>query len=75
LRANGHPSDGPWRQCHCTAGDGYFLATQGTIFHGKQAAVELIVRVGDGVEHAAEVREIVDAPEIGGRCSKRELRP
>jgi hypothetical protein len=31
--------------------------------------------IGDGVEHAAEVREIVDAPEICGRCSKRELRP
>ena len=24
LRANGHPSGGPWRQLHCTACDGYF---------------------------------------------------
>src|SRR4029450_434410 len=45
LRANGHPSGGPWRQFQCTACDGYFLETHGTIFHGKQAAVELIVRV------------------------------
>jgi len=45
LRANGHPSGGPWRQCHCTSCDGDFLETHGTLFHGKQAAVELIVRV------------------------------
>src|SRR5437867_11092002 len=45
LRANGHPSGGPWRQFHCTSCDGYFLETHGTLFHGKQAAVELIVRV------------------------------
>jgi hypothetical protein len=45
LRANGHPSGGPWRQFHCPSCHGYFLETQGTIFHGKQAAVELIVRV------------------------------
>jgi IS1 family transposase len=45
LRANGHPSGGPWRQCHCTSCKGYFLETHGTIFHGKQAAVERIVHV------------------------------
>ena len=45
LRANGHPSGGPWRHCHCTACEGYFLETHGTLFHGKHAAVELIVRV------------------------------
>jgi hypothetical protein len=45
LRANGHPSGGPRRQCHCTACEGSFLETHGTLFHGKQAAVELIVRV------------------------------
>jgi hypothetical protein len=39
LRANGHPSGGPWRQLHCTSCDGYFLETHGTIFHGTQAAV------------------------------------
>jgi hypothetical protein len=45
LRANGHPNGGPWRQFHCTACKGYFPEHHGTIFHGKQIAVELIVRV------------------------------
>jgi transposase-like protein len=45
VRANGHPSGGLCRQFHCTACDSYFLETHGTIVHGKQAAVELIVRV------------------------------
>jgi hypothetical protein len=33
------------------------------------------LRVRDGVEHAAEVTEIVDTPEICGGGGKRELRP
>jgi transposase-like protein len=45
LRANGHPSGGPWRQFHCLGCHGFFPEHHGTIFHGKQAAVELIVRV------------------------------
>lgn len=45
LRANGHPSDALWRQFHCTACKGDFLEPHGTIFHSKQAAVDLIVRV------------------------------
>ena len=45
LRANGPPSGGPWRQFHCTSCKGYFLETHGTLFRGKQAAVELMVRV------------------------------
>src|SRR5919206_184846 len=64
LRANGHPSGGPWRQFHCTACKGYFLETHGTIFHGKQAPVELIVRVvaclaeGLGIRATARVFEV-----------------
>jgi transposase-like protein len=64
LRANGHPSGGPWRQFHCTSGQGYFLETHGTIFHGKQAAVERIVRVlaclaeGLGIRATARVFEV-----------------
>jgi hypothetical protein len=64
LRAHGHPSGGPWRQFHCTACQGYFLETHGTIFHGKQAAVELIVRVlacvaeGLGIRATARVFEV-----------------
>src|SRR5215472_16243681 len=45
LRANDHPSGGPWRQFHCLDCQGYFPEHHGTIFHGKQAAVELIVQV------------------------------
>jgi transposase-like protein len=64
LRANGHPSGGPWRQFHCTACDGYFPEHHGTIFHGKEAAVELIVRVlaclaeGLGIRATARVFEV-----------------
>ena len=64
LRANGHPSGGPWRQCHCTSWKGYFLETHGTLFHGKQAAVELIVRLlacmaeGLGIRATARVFEV-----------------
>ena len=67
LRANGHPSGGPWRQFHCTACQGYVLETHGTLFHGKQAAVELIVRVlaclaeGLGIRATARVFEVAPA--------------
>ena len=45
LRANGHPSGGPWRQFHCTACKGYFPEHHGTLFHGKRVSVDLIVHV------------------------------
>src|SRR5262249_3285749 len=54
IRANGHPNGGPWRQLLCVACRGYFLETLGTLFHGKHASVELIVRViaclAEGIE-------------------------
>jgi IS1 family transposase len=64
LRANGHPSGGPWRQFHCLGCKGYFPEHHGTIFHGKQASVELIVRVlaclaeGLGIRATARVFEV-----------------
>jgi transposase-like protein/IS1 family transposase len=64
LRANGHPNGGPWRQFHCTACQGYFLETHGTLFHSKRASVELIVRViaclaeGLGIRGTARVFEV-----------------
>src|SRR2546428_6554528 len=63
LRANGHPSGGPWRQLLCVACRRYFLETLGTIFHGERASVELIVRViaclaeGLGIRGTARVFE------------------
>jgi IS1 family transposase len=64
VQANGHPNGGPWRQLHCTACDSYFPEHHGTLFHGKQAAVELIVRVlaclaeGLGIRATARVFEV-----------------
>jgi IS1 family transposase len=64
LRANGHPSGGPWRQFHCTSCKGYFLETHGTLFHGKHAEVALIVHVlaclaeGLGIRATARVFEV-----------------
>jgi hypothetical protein len=64
LRATGHPSGGPWRQLQCTACEGYFPEHHGTIFYGKQAAVERIVHVlacvaeGLGMRATARVFEV-----------------
>jgi transposase-like protein len=64
LRANGHPSGGPWRQFHCLGCNGFFPEHHGPIFHGKHAAVELIVRVltclaeGLGIRATARVFEV-----------------
>jgi IS1 family transposase len=64
LRANGHPNGGPWRQLLCVACRRYFLETLGTIFHGKHASVDLIVRVvaclaeGLGIRGTARVFEV-----------------
>jgi putative transposase len=64
LRANGHPNGGPWRQLLCVACHRSFLETLGTIFHGKRASVELIVRViaclaeGLGIRGTARVFEV-----------------
>src|SRR5262245_12389938 len=64
LRANGHPNGGPWRQLLCVACRGYFFETLGTIFHGKCASVDLIVRViaclaeGLGIRGTARVFEV-----------------
>jgi hypothetical protein len=64
LRANGHPSGGPWRQFHCLGCNGFFPEHHGTIFHGKHVAVELMVRVlaclaeGLGIRATARVFEV-----------------
>jgi len=64
LRANGHPNGGPWRQFQCTACEGYFPEHHGTLFHGKQVAVERMVHVlaclaeGLGIRATARVFEV-----------------
>ena len=53
-----------WRQLPCVVCRGYFLETLGTIFHGKRASVDLIVRViaclaeGLGIRGTARVFEV-----------------
>src|SRR6266446_6384435 len=44
LRANGHPTGAAWRQLLCVVRPRSFLETPGTIFHGKCASGDLIVR-------------------------------
>ena len=64
IRANGHPGGQAWRQLQCVSSHGYFDETHGTIFHGKRASQELIVRViaclaeGLGLRGTARVFEI-----------------
>jgi len=64
LRANGHPNGGPWQQLLCVVCRRSFLETLGTLFHGKRASVELIVRVlaclaeGLGIRGTARVCEV-----------------
>jgi IS1 family transposase len=64
ITSNGHPNGGPWRQLLCVACRRYFLETLGTIFHGKHASVDLIVRViaclaeGLGIRGTARVFEV-----------------
>jgi IS1 family transposase len=66
LRANGHPHGGPWRQFHCTACAGYFPEHHGTLFHGTQVAVELLVHVlaclAEGLGIRATARVFAVAP-------------
>jgi IS1 family transposase len=73
LRANGHPSGGPWRQFHCTSCQGYFLETHGTIFYGKQAAVELIVRVLACLAEGLGIRATVRVFEVDANTVLRWL--
>jgi hypothetical protein len=71
LRATGHPSGGPWRQFHCTACEGYFLETHGTLLHAKRMAVERIVHVlaclagGLGIRGTARVCEVDPTTVLG----------
>jgi IS1 family transposase len=71
LRANGHPGGGPWRQFHCTACEGYFPEHHGTLLHGKQVAVELLVHVlaclaeGLGIRATARVFEVAPNTVLG----------
>jgi hypothetical protein len=63
LRAHGHPGGQAWRQLQCGFCRGYLYETHGTLFHGKRASQEIIVRViacwaeGLGIRGTARVFE------------------
>jgi hypothetical protein len=63
IRAHRHPGGQPWRQLQCVSCQGYFSETHGTIFYGKHASSDLLVRViaclaeGLGIRGTARVFE------------------
>jgi len=58
LRANGHPSGGPWRQFQCVACHTYFLETHGTLFAGKRVSAELLVQVIAALAEGLGIRAV-----------------
>src|SRR6266704_5032743 len=64
LRANGHPRGGPWRQCSCTACEGYFLETHGTPLHGKRVAPDLLVWAVGALAEGLGIRAVARVFEV-----------
>src|SRR2546428_14252 len=64
LRANGHPSGGPWRQFYCTACEGYFQETHGTAFHGKRVAPEKLVWAVGALAEGLGIRAVARVFEV-----------
>src|SRR6266704_1812748 len=58
LRANGHPSGGPWRQCSCTACEGSFQETHGTPLHGQRVAPDLLVWAVGALAEGVGIRAV-----------------
>src|SRR5437660_7016092 len=58
LRARGHPSGGPWRQCSCTACEGSFQETHSTPFHGKHVAPEKLVWAVGALAEGVGIRAV-----------------
>src|SRR2546428_3580576 len=64
LSANGHPSGGPGRQLYCTACDGYFLETHGTLFHGKRVTPDLLVWAVGALAEGLGIRAVARVFEV-----------
>ena len=64
LRANGHPSGGPWRQLHCTVCKGYFQETHGTPWHGKRVALNLLVWAVGALAEGLGIRAVARVFEV-----------
>src|SRR5262249_5085013 len=64
LRANGHPSGGPWRQLYCTRCEGYFQETHGTPLHGKRVAPDLLVWAVGALAEGLGIRAVARVFEV-----------
>jgi IS1 family transposase len=64
LRANGHPSGGPWRQLYCTRCEGYFQETHGTPLHGKRVAPEKLVWAVGALAEGLGIRAVARVFEV-----------
>jgi IS1 family transposase len=64
LRANGHPSGGPWRQFYCTACEGYFQETHGTPLHGKHVVPERLVWAVGALAEGLGIRAVARVFEV-----------
>src|SRR6266851_5290435 len=64
IRANGHPSGGPWRQLHCTRCGGYFQETHGTPLHGKRVAPEKLVWAVGALAEGLGIRAVARVFEV-----------
>src|SRR6266478_6420433 len=64
LRANGHPSGGPWRQWYCTVCQGYFLETHGTLWHGKRVAPDVLVWAVGALAEGLGIRAVARVFEV-----------
>ena len=64
LRANGHPSGGPWRQFHCRACGDYVLETHGTPLHGKRVPAEMLVWAVGALAEGLGIRAVARVFEV-----------
>jgi len=64
IRANGHPSGGPWRQLHCTACGHFVLETHGTPLHGKRVAPEKLVWAVGALAEGLGIRAVARVFEV-----------
>ncbi len=64
IRANGHPSGGPWRQLHCTSCGGYCQETHGTPLHGKRVAPDLLVWAVGALAEGLGIRAVARVFEV-----------
>src|SRR5215468_1452214 len=64
LRANGHPSGGPWRQLYCSRCEGYFQETHGTPLHGKRVAPEKLVWAVGALAEGLGIRAVARVFEV-----------